>query len=185
MLRSLSQGARQAADDLLPLVYDELRRLAQARLAKTPPGQTLQPTALVHEAYLKLVGSEDPGWEGRAHFFGAAARAMRDILVDQARRKASVKRGGGRRRVDAAQATPSIEPPSDDLLSLDEALRRLEKEDSRKGEIVMLRYFAGLSRDETAAALGVSPRTVDREWRYSIAWLHMELSDNSPRRDDG
>jgi RNA polymerase sigma factor (TIGR02999 family) len=180
MLAGLSRGDRQAAADLLPLVYDELRRLAKSRLARTPPGQTLQATALVHEAYLKLVGSQDPGWEGRAHFFGAAARAMREILVAQARRMAAVKRGGDRQRLDAAEVTPEIAPPSADLLALDEALRRLEQEDPRKGEIVMLRYFAGLSREETASALGVTVRTIDREWRYIVARLHMELADQPP-----
>ncbi len=176
LLATLAAGDKQAAADLLPLVYEELRRLAKSRLSKTPPGQTLQATALVHEAYLKLVGEADPGWENRGHFFAAAARAMRDILVDQARRKASVKHGGEFRRVDADEVEVSIDAPATDLLALDQALKRLERDDERKARIVELRYFAGLSREEIAEALGVTTRTIDREWRYVIARLHKELS---------
>jgi RNA polymerase sigma factor (TIGR02999 family) len=186
LLRDLAAGDDQAADSLLPLVYTELRRLAKSRMAKLPPGQTLQPTALVHEAYLRLVGTQDPGWEGRAHFFGAAARAMRDILVDQARRKASMKHGGDRRRVDADETALSVEPASEDLLALNEALRRLEEDDPRKGRIVMLRYFAGLSREDTAEVLGLTVRTIDREWRYIKTWLYTQITDHpptSPRAD--
>jgi RNA polymerase sigma factor (TIGR02999 family) len=178
VLQRLTDGDEQAAVKLLPLVYAELRRLAKSRMAKIPPGQTLQPTALVHEAYLRLVGTQDPGWESRGHFFAAAARAMRDILVDQARRKASVKHGGDRQRVDAGEIALSIEPPSEDLLALNEALERLERDDPRKGQIVMLRYFAGLSRDETAEALGLTVRTIDREWRYIKTWLYTQMTDH-------
>lgn len=181
LLQSFVDGNRQAAAELLPLVYDELRTLAKSRLAKLPPGQTLQATALVHDAYLRLVKSEDPGWEGRGHFFAAAARAMRDILVEQARRKASVKHGGKRKRLPSDLAEITIEAPTQDLLALDEALTRLEDDDPRKAQIVMLRYFVGLSREDTAAALGVTTRTIDREWRYIVARLHKELSaTNSP-----
>jgi RNA polymerase sigma factor (TIGR02999 family) len=179
LLNTISEGDPQAAAELLPLIYSELRRLAKSRLAKLPPGQTLQPTALVHEAYLRLVGSDAVGWESRGHFFGAAARAMRNILVDQARRKAGLKRGGGRQRVDLEVVEIGVEPPTEDLLALDEAVERLERDDPRKAEIVLLRYFAGLSREETAAALGITVRTIDREWRYIVARLHKELSGES------
>lgn len=175
-LHAAVQGDPKAAQDLLPLVYDELRTLARARLKKVPPGQTLQPTALVHEAYLRVVGSEDPGWDGRGHFFAAAAQAMRDILVEQARRKMAQKRGGDRRRVAAERAEPVFEPPSDDVLAVNEAVKRLEQNDPRKGQIVNLRYFARLTAAETAAALGVSVGTIEREWRYIRAYLQRELS---------
>jgi RNA polymerase sigma factor (TIGR02999 family) len=180
VLRRLTDGEEQAAASLLPLVYAELRRLARSRMAKIPPGQTLQPTALVHEAYLHLVGSRDPGWESRGHFFAAAARAMREILVTQARRKAALKRGGDRLRLDAEDLPLSIEPPSEDLLALNEALEHLERDDPRKGRIVMLRYFAGLSREETAAALGLTVRTIDREWRYIKTWLYTQITEQPP-----
>ena len=175
VLHAAVQGDPKAAQDLLPLVYDELRTLARARLRMVPPGQTLQPTALVHEAYLRVVGSEDPGWDGRGHFFAAAAQAMRDILVEQARRKAAKKRGGDRQRVASEQAEPVFEPPSDDVLAIDEAVRRLEQDDPRKGQIVNLRYFAKLTSAETAEALGVSVGTIEREWRYIRAYLQREL----------
>jgi RNA polymerase sigma factor (TIGR02999 family) len=177
MLRAAGTGDAQAAAELLPLVYSELHKLAQARMAKTPPGNTLQPTALVHEAYLRLIGSEDPGWTSRGHFFAAAAQAMRQILVKQARRKASAKHGGGRRRVDLELAEPFIEPPAEDLIALDEALARLEQADPRKGKIVMLRYLAGLTAEETAAALSVSVPTIEREWRCIRTFLYTLLSD--------
>lgn len=179
ILEAACKGDKHASEELLPLVYVELRKLARARMAKTPPGNTLQATALVHEAYLRLVGKEDPEWGNRAHFFAAAAEAMRQILVEQARRKASLKRGGGRKRVDIEQVTPLIKPPAENVLALNEALERLEQEDARKAEIVKLRYFAGLTREETAAAQGVSVRTIDREWRYIVARLHKELSKES------
>ena len=178
MLRSAGDGDPQAAADLLPLIYDELRKLAQARMARTPPGNTLQPTALVHEAYLRLIGSNDPSWHSRGHFFAAAAQAMRQILVEQARRKASLKRGGGRKRVALEDVEPAIEPPAEDVLALDEALGQLEKADPRKGNVVMLRYFAGLTNEETAAALEVSVSTIEREWRFSRAFLYTVLSNS-------
>lgn len=175
-LKAAIEGNPRAAEDLLPLVYDELRALAQARLRQVPPGQTLQPTALVHEAYLRVVGEEDPGWDGRGHFFAAAARAMRDILVEQARRKQARKRGGDRQRLAVDHAALAIEPPSEDVLAVDEAVKRLEQDDPRKGQIVNLRYFARLTTEETAAALGVSVGTIEREWRYIRTWLQRELS---------
>jgi RNA polymerase sigma factor (TIGR02999 family) len=167
---------------MLPLVYGELRKLARARLAKVPPGNTLQPTALVHEAYLRLAGSEAEGWKSRGHFFGAAAQAMRQILVDQARRKAAAKHGGDQQRVDADDWELAIEPPAEDILALNQALERLEQRDEHKARIVMLRYFGGLNREETAAALGMSVRTLDREWRYIVAWLHKAMSEEQPDR---
>jgi RNA polymerase sigma factor (TIGR02999 family) len=179
LLHAATSGDPKAAADLLPLVYSELRRLARARMAKTPPGNTLQPTALVHEAYLRLVGRDDHPWNSRGHFFGAAAQAMRQILVEQARRRKSRKHGGGRRRVDlhAPGAEPLVEPPSDNVLALDEALSRLERANARQGRIVMLRYFAGLTNEETAAALNLSVRTVEREWRFIRAFLFNALRE--------
>ena len=163
------------AAELLPALYAELRRLAAALTARLPPGQTLQPTALVHEAYLKMVGAHDPGWEGKRHFFGAAAQAMRQILVDQARRKASPKHGGHGRRVELADGLAMIEPPADDVLALDEAIRGLQAEEPRLAEIVLLRYYTGLSVEETAAVVGRSESTVKREWRQARAWLAGQL----------
>ena len=164
-----------AAAELLPTLYAELRSLARALSARLSPGQTLQPTALVHEAYLRLVRNQDPGWEGRRHFFGAAARAMREILIEQARRKASQKRGGQAQRVELTEGLAWIEPPADDLLALDEAIARLQAEDPRLAEIVQLRYFTGLSVEETAGVVGASVRTVKRDWRYARAWLARQL----------
>jgi RNA polymerase sigma factor (TIGR02999 family) len=161
----------QAAADLLPALYAELRRLAGALTAQRGPGQTLTPTALVHEAYLRLVRDQDPGWQGRRHFFGAAARAMREILIEQARRKGRLKRGGGGRRVELAEGMAWIEPPADDVLALDEAIGRLQAEDARLAEIVMLRYYSGLSVEETARVVGVSVSTLTRDWRFARAWL--------------
>ena len=181
LLEASAKGDERAARDLLPMVYDELRMLARARLRKLPPGQTLQPTALVHEAYLRVVGKQDPGWDGRGHFFAAAARAMRDILVDQARHKMAKKRGGDRQRVPAEHVDPFIEPPSEDVVAVDEAVRRLEADDPRKGHIVNLRYFAGLTVQETAAVLGLSVGTIEREWRYIRAWLRRALSSGDTR----
>ncbi|TVQ33401.1 MAG: sigma-70 family RNA polymerase sigma factor [Phycisphaeraceae bacterium] len=179
ILETLRSGDDRAGEELLPLVYDELRALARARLARTPPGNTLQPTALVHEAYMRLIGEEDPGWENRAHFFGAAAQAMRDILVEQARRKATLKRGGGRRAIDLDHAEPAIESPVIDMLALDEALRSLEASEPRAHQVVMLHFFAGLTMEQTAQAVGVSERTAAREWRYARAKLKKELDGGS------
>jgi RNA polymerase sigma factor (TIGR02999 family) len=177
MLATRAAGDTPAAVELLPVVYAELRKLARSRLAKLAAGQTLQPTALVHEAYLRLVGSGDPGWNGRGHFFGAAAQAMRDILVEHVRTRRRLKRGGDRQRFDLSHIDVAGAGRSVDLLDLDEALRRLEREDARKGQIVNLRYFAGLSPEEIAEILGVSLSTVEREWRYIRAWLFSELCE--------
>jgi RNA polymerase sigma factor (TIGR02999 family) len=166
-----SPDENQPAADLLPLVYTELRRLAAALTTRLRPGQTLQPTALVHEAYLRLVGDRDPGWAGRHHFFGAAARAMREILIEQARRKGSRKRGGRARRVELSEDVALIEPPADDLLALDEAIQQLEAERPHHAEVVLLRYYTGLSVEETAAVVGRSVSTVTREWRFARAWI--------------
>jgi RNA polymerase sigma factor (TIGR02999 family) len=176
----------RAAADLLPAVYDELRRLAAALTHRLRPGQTLQATALVHEAYLRLVGDHDPAWEGRRHFFGAAARAMRQILVEQARRKGSHKHGGQGRRVELAEGVAYIEPPAADLLALDEAIGRLQAHNPHLAEIVLLRYYTGLSVEETAGVLGASVRTVYRDWRHARTWLALELGeDPAAERDDG
>ena len=167
----MSPGGNQPAAELLPELYAELRRLAVALTARLRPGQTLQPTALVHEAYLRLVQLRDPGWEGRRHFFGAAARAMRQILIEQARRKGSRKHGGGARRVELSEGLALIEPPADDLLALDEAIQQLQAEKPHLAEIVLLRYYTGLSVEETADVVGRSVSTVTREWRLARAWL--------------
>jgi RNA polymerase sigma factor (TIGR02999 family) len=177
LLGQAAQGDDRAAAELLPLVYDELRALARFHLSKTPAGNTLQPTALVHEAYMKLVGGGggDPGWDGRRHFFGAAGNAMRNILVDQARRKAAVKHGGGRRREELGEVDLPIAMPVSDVLALDLALEELKGADPRQAEIVTLRFFAGLTAEQTAQALGVSVSTLDREWRFIRSFLHTRL----------
>jgi RNA polymerase sigma factor (TIGR02999 family) len=175
VLQAAQAGDRQAATDLLPLVYAELHELARARLARQPPGQTLTPTALVHEVYLRVAGDSNLTWEGRQHFF-AAARAMRDILVEQARRKAGPKHGGGQRRHELDEACAVLEPPSDDVLAVHEALEELEARDPLKAQIVLLRYFTGLTMNETATVLGLAERTLDRHWRYIRAWLMKRLS---------
>lgn len=167
--------ASQPGGELMAQLYTELRSLAGVLTRQLPPGQTLQPTALVHEAYLRLVRNQDPGWEGRRHFFGAAARAMREILIEQARRKASQKHGGQAQRIELAEGLAWIEPPADDLLALDDAIERLQAEDPRLAEIVQLRYFTGLSVEETAGVVGSSARTVKRDWRYARAWLARQL----------
>src|SRR3954449_11760080 len=176
VLQAAQAGDPQAAADLLPLVYAELHQLAQARLARQPPGQTLQPTALVHEVYLRIAGDSNVTFEGRQHFFFAAARAMRDILVEQARRKAGPKRGGGRRREELNEASAVQEPPAEEILAVHEALADLEAHDPLKSQIVLLRYFSGLTMDETAMVLGIPERTLDRHWRYIRAWLSKRLS---------
>jgi RNA polymerase sigma factor (TIGR02999 family) len=175
LLSALGAGDQRAAADLLPLVYEELRKLAQARMVKEP-AQTLQPTALVHEAYLRLVGDADRAkWNGRGHFFGAAAQAMRRIMVERARSQARLKRGGDRRRVALEDNAVATESAGDDLVALDRALERLEVQDPRKAQVVMLRYFAGLTVEETAAALDLSPAMIKKEWTVARAWLHREL----------
>jgi RNA polymerase sigma factor (TIGR02999 family) len=179
ILARIEQGDPRAGEQLLPLVYDELRRLAAAKLAGEKPGQTLQATALVHEAYLRLVGDgAGPDWNGRGHFFGAAAEAMRRILVERARRRGRSKHGGGRDREQISLS--QICAPSDcvDLVDLDEALDRLVAEDSQAAEVVKLRYFAGLTIPQAAEVLGVSPRKADFVWSFARAWLRRELSDD-------
>lgn len=178
ILAAIERGNLEASDELLPLVYRELRRLAAAKLAHEKPGQTLQPTILVHEAYVRLVDVDQPQkWNSRAHFFAAAAEAMRRILVETARRKQSQKRGGAMRRVDSNVDAASIEAPGEDLLALDEALTRFELQFPEKSRLVKLRYFAGLTISEAAKAMGISTATAERHWRFARVWLHSELSD--------
>jgi RNA polymerase sigma factor (TIGR02999 family) len=183
ILSAIEQGDPQASEQLLPLVYDELRKLAAQRLAHERPGQTLEATALVHEAYLRLVaspgresGEESRHWNSRGHFLAAAAEAMRRILVENARRKKSLKRGGDRQRVELDGDRLVGPVPREDLLALDEALARLADRDPVKADLVKLRYFAGLTLDQAAAALGLSPATADRYWAYARAWLHQEIA---------
>ena len=176
LLRAAQAGDAGAAERLLAAVYEELHQLARARMAHLPPGQTLQPTALVHEAYLRLSDKTDVDWESRRHFFFAAARAMRDILVEQARRKAGPARGGGRHRQELDEACAVVEPPGADVLAVHEALEELEKKDPLKAQIVLLRYFSGMTMDETAEVLGLAASTLDRKWRYVRAWLLKRLS---------
>jgi RNA polymerase sigma factor (TIGR02999 family) len=174
ILSAIEQGDAQAAEQLLPLVYDELRKLAAQKLAQEQPGQTLQATALVHEAYLRLVDAEKVSrWDSRGHFFAAAAEAMRRILVDNARRKRTEKHGGRPARHDLESVAPAAEPPpdADDLLALDEALTRFADVDPAKAELVKLRYFAGLSLEDCAAVRGISPATAKRHWAFARAWL--------------
>jgi RNA polymerase sigma factor (TIGR02999 family) len=173
-------GAKRPAAELLPALYAELHRLAAAMTARLPPGQTLQATALVHEAYLRLMKDRDPGWEGRRHFFGAAAQAMREILIEQARRKGSLKHGGQAHRLELAEGLAWIEPPASDFLALDEAIQQLQAEDAHLAEIVRLRYYTGLSVQETACVVGVSVSTVKRDWRYARAWLARRMSEGAP-----
>jgi RNA polymerase sigma factor (TIGR02999 family) len=178
LMVEISGGNRAAADELLPLVYDELRRLARARMARLRPGQTLQPTALVHEAYVRLVKDQDPGWANRAHFFAAAAEAMRRVLIDRARWASREKRGGGRMRVTLSDVGIGVHPRPTELLALDDALRRLEQLDQRMAAVVKLRFFAGLTQEETALAMGISRRTVNRLSAAARAWLAGELGPN-------
>jgi RNA polymerase sigma factor (sigma-70 family) len=200
ILSQIESGDPSAAEQLLPLVYDELRKLAAARLAQEKPGQTLQATALVHEAYLRLVkpggGSQesrvgealipdsrplDPdSWDSRGHFFAAAAEAMRRILIDKARQKQRPKHGGQRRRVNLDEISASVDQPADDLLALDEALTALNCVAPRKAELVKLRFFAGLTISEAAAALGISAATAQRDWTYARTWLFCHLADQPP-----
>lgn len=176
LLESAAAGDRRAAADLLPLVYDELRRLAAARMAAEVPGHTLQPTALVHEGYLRLVGGEQPaGWDGRGHFFAAAAETMRRILVESARSKGTLKRGGVRGRADADLGDLAAPERPEELLAIDEALAGLAAADARAAELVKLRYFVGLTMDEAARLLGLSTRSAVRLWTYARAWLRRSI----------
>ena len=184
ILSAIEQGDPHAASQLLPLVYDELRKLAAQKLAHETPGQTLQPTALVHEAYLRLVASpkcerqEEPPWDSRGHFFAAAAEAMRRILVESARRKKRAKHGGGRQRVDLdPDQEVEVRPPPDEIIALDEALTRLTEEDPAAAQVVQLHFFAGLSIEQAAEALGVSRATAYRQWSYARAWLRCAIGE--------
>ena len=180
ILSAIENGDPQAADDLLPLVYDELRRLATAKLAHEKPGQTLQATALVHEAYIRLADVEKvQHWDSRGHFFAAAAEAMRRILVDRARHRSSVKRGGGRQHVDLSAVDLLAVPRSEELIDLDEALEKLERKDKRKADLVKLRFFAGLTIEQAAEALGISSSTADNDWAYARSWLRLEMARGS------
>ena len=189
ILSAIEQGDPHAAEQLLPLVYDELRKLAAQKLAQEKPGQTLQATALVHEAYIRLLqspqreqGVAQPHWNSRGHFFAAAAEAMRRIMVDQARRKRSQRRGGSLKRRSLEPLEVAAPEPSLDVLALNEALERFETIDRLKAELVKLRYFAGLTVPQAAEALGISTTTADRYWSYARAWLHTELKKDGPER---
>jgi RNA polymerase sigma factor (TIGR02999 family) len=173
ILIGIDKGHSGAAEELLPLVYQELKRVAARRLAREAPGQTLQATALVHEAYLRLIGEGDVPWQNRGHFFAAAAQTMRRILIDNARRKRAARHGGDQKRIDLDEAAlAAIEPPSDDIVALDEALSRLASEHLGIARLVELRFFAGLSEEEAAAVLDISRATASRHWAYARAWLH-------------
>jgi len=176
ILNAMERGDAKAADELLPLVYEELRLLAAQRLSRELPGQTLQATALVHEAYVRLVGDGSEDWDSRGHFFAAAAEAMRRILVESARRKKSAKHGGHQHRIGLTDAGPSTQAADEDLLALDEALQKLAETDSAKAELVKLRYFAGLTLDQAAGVLGISRSTAYENWAYARAWLRAEIS---------
>lgn len=175
MLAAVGRGEKQASEELLPLVYDELRRMAAARMAREAAGHTLQPTALVHEAWLRLVGDADRSWENRAHFFGAASEAMRRILIENARRKARLKRGGGQVRVDFEEANLPAPDTDENLLLIDEALERLKAQDAETARVVVLKFFGGLTNDEVAGVLGSSERTVRRQWNFAKAWLYRAI----------
>ncbi|MHC4629583.1 MAG: sigma-70 family RNA polymerase sigma factor [Planctomycetota bacterium] len=178
ILNAIEEGDSQAADELLPLVYEELRLLATRKMSNEAPGQTLEATALVHEAYIRLVGTDAHNWNSRGHFYAAAAEAMRRILIDNARRKKSLRRGGGHRRVelDAALLQGGRSDEMDDLIALDEALERLAENDPVKADLVKLRYFGGLTSEQAARVLGVSPASAERYWDYARSWLRVEIA---------
>jgi len=184
ILNAIEGGDPKAANDLLPLVYEELRLLAAQKMAKEKPGQTLQATALVHEAYIRLVGLDKQSWGGKRHFFMAAAEAMRRVLVDYARQKKSLKRGGDRERVPLTDMnSPQNDPAlSDDLIDLDEALEKLSGTDRAKADLVKLRYFAGLTGEQAAEALGISHATAERYWDYACSWLRLEILRSRQKR---
>jgi len=177
ILNAIDEGDAKAASELLPLVYEELRLLAAQKMASERPGQTLQATALVHEAYIRLVGAENQNWDSRGHFFTAASEAMRRILVENARLKKRLMRGGDYHRIDLDDATLAIELPSDDMVALDEALTKLANVNSTIADTVKLRYFAGLSLEQISEIIGVSRRTVSSYWAYARAWLYREIAD--------
>ena len=177
ILNAIEQGDAKAADKLLPLVYEELRRLAAQKMSHERPGHTLGATALVHEAYIRLVGAEAQNWSGRTHFFAAAAEAMRRILIENARRKQRYKHGADYNKVDMNDSEITIEGPSTDLIALDEALTKLAEEEPTVAELVKMRYFVGLNLEQAAAILGVSRRTADRYWAYARAWLYQQITE--------
>jgi RNA polymerase sigma factor (TIGR02999 family) len=179
ILNAIGGGDSKAAQDLLPLVYEELRKLAAHKMANEAPGQTLQPTALVHEAWLRLVGTENPQFEGRGHFFAAAAEAMRRILIDRARQKLSLKRGAGAARVNLEDLEVASAADDDTLLAVDEALTKLAREDPDSAEFIKLRFFAGMTNAEAAQALGIPERTARRHWSFARAWLFREIQRQS------
>jgi len=176
ILNAIEQGGAQATEKLLPLVYEELRFLAAQKMSQEPPGQTLQATALVHEAYLRLVGTEIRKWDSRGHFFSAASEAMRRILVDKARRKQSLRHGGKHKKINFSEVFLAIEDPKDDILAVSEALDKLTKEDPKLAEVIKLRYFGGLTLNQIAAIMGYGRRTVDRYWALGRAWLYQEIN---------
>ena len=178
ILQSMESGDAQAADELLPLVYGELRKLAAAKMANESPNQTLQPTALVHEAWLRLAGNENVQWNGRAHFFGAAAEAMRRILIDNARRKSAARHGGGQQRLDVDDIEIATPAKEEELLAINDALEEFTKVDKQKAELVKLRYFVGLKVEEVADVLGISIPTAMRWWNYSRAWLYQKIKSD-------
>ena len=179
ILQDIGRGKSAAMEELLPLVYEELRKLAAQKMSHEPPGQTLQATALVHEAWLRLSGGEDRQWENRRHFFGAAAEAMRRILIDNARRKHALRHGGGQQRLNLTDVDVATPAANDELLAIDEALTKFAARDAQKAELVKLRYFGGLTIEETAAALGISVATAKRWWEFSRAWLNAQLTRES------
>jgi len=178
ILLNLEKGDSQAAENLLPKLYDELRRLAAFKMANESPGQTLQATALVHEAWLRLAGGKNLRWENRAHFFAAAAEAMRRILIENARRKRALRHGGGQKRFDIQEVEIAATVADDELLAVHEALNKFAQQDQRKSELVKLRYFVGLTIEETAGVMGISVPTAKRWWNYSRAWLRTEMAGN-------
>ncbi len=179
ILQSMESGDANAAGELLPLVYGELRKLAASKMAQESPNQTLQPTALVHEAWLRLTGNENVKWEGRAHFFGAAAEAMRRILIENARRKSAKRHGGGQQRVDVEEIDIAAPAKDEELLAINDALEELAKADLQKAELVKLRYFIGLTNEESAEILGISAPTARRWWNYARAWLYQKIQGNN------
>ncbi len=179
VLQAVNRGERGASEQLLPLVYDELRRVAAARMAQEAAGQTLQPTALVHEAWMRLVGEGDRTWQNRAHFFGAAAEAMRRILIEVARRKSRLKRGGHQERVNLDELELAATTPDDKVLLINDAVEQLQLEDPEKARIVIMKFFGGLTNEEVAESLGVTKRTVERHWAYAKAWLFRSIRTRS------
>jgi len=175
VLRAIGNGDGQAAEELLPLVYDELRKLAAARIAYEQPGQTLQATAIVHEAWLRLVSDGERSWQNRGHFFGAAAEAMRRILIENARRKSALKRGGGQLRVDIEDVELADASPDDTILLIDDALKELEIESPEKAKIVVLKFFGGLTNQQIAENFGTTERTIERQWAFAKAWLYAKI----------